>query len=83
MERIVAAAIMDEHGLIYTRPRPARHHDCYFPSCEQQPIICGFLTSDGRFVDRRIGRQIAVAAEQILPNALPHHHPILCSEDLW
>ena len=80
---IICAAIKDSRGLIYTKPRPARHHNCYFQGCEEQEITCGFLTSNGEFVDRREAYQIAQAAGQILPTALKHRAPVLFSEDLW
>ncbi len=81
--KIVCAAIMDGSGLIYTMPRPARHHDCYFEGCETQKIICGFLTSEGEFVNRREAYLLAVANNQLLPTALQHHAPALMSEDVW
>lgn len=45
----------------------------------------GFVTDAGRFVDRKQGMKIAVAADQLLP--LPgdakRSHPELFSEDVW
>lgn len=81
--KIICAAIMDADGLIYAKPRPARHHDCFFRGCEAQKVTCGFLTSAGQFVDRREAYKIAKAAGQILPTALKHHAPLLFSEDVW
>lgn len=40
----------------------------------------GFLTSEGRWVDRREGMQIAIDAEQV---EYKEHFPELFSEDLW
>lgn len=40
----------------------------------------GFMTSDGRFVDRKEALEIAIKAEQILPDAGKNE---LWSEDLW
>ena len=82
-ERILCAALRDAAGLIYTKPPPARHHDCFFRGCETQKVTCGFLTSAGRFVDRREAYKIATAAGQLLPRALKHHAPLLYSEDVW
>ena len=81
--KIVCAALMDEDGLIYSKPRPARHHDCFFKGCEAQKITCGFLTSEGEFVNRQKAYLLAVANNQLLPTALKHHAPVLMSEDVW
>ncbi len=44
----------------------------------------GFVTSDGRFVDRVEGCQIAIKAGQINQARYPHQSdPELFSEDLW
>ena len=80
--------------LVLSVPRPARHHNIFWsgnaallgggesgrivpPDAEQ-----GFLTSSGRFVDRKEGWMIAEAAKQITPH--PSLKPgTLFSEDLW
>lgn len=82
-ETIVCAAIRDSNGAVHSKPRPARHHDCFFSGCETDKITCGFVTSSGYFVDRREAYKIAVAAGQLLPTALAHHAPVLMSEDVW
>lgn len=73
VERIVAAAIRFD-GVTHTMPPPARHHtimhaldEDYWDrrglGMEEQ----GFITSDGRYVDRKEAKLIAVAADQLLP----------------
>lgn len=90
-ERIVAAAIKSG-ALIAHMPAPYRHHDIisklpfgYTLGGEQ-----GFLTSAGRFVDRREAKRIAQAANQIIASEkdakgvpFKRNHPDLFSEDLW
>lgn len=88
-ERIVSAAIK-YNGLILSLERPARHHDIihkfvsFVGSGEQ-----GFLTSDGRFVDRKEARGISEEADQIIESEIvdgvPRRriHPLLFSEDVW
>lgn len=81
---IVAAAIEYE-GVVYTLPKPMRHHniikymrDKGLPrkSVRNQ----GFVTNDGKFVDRLEGAAIALASGQIEELSYP---PNLFSEDLW
>lgn len=68
-ETIVAAAIQWE-GLTYSLPRPARHAHvlwCAADSVGKKYLsyVCqGFLTSDGRFVNRIQARHIAYMAGQ-------------------
>jgi hypothetical protein len=86
-ETITAAAISYQ-GEHYSVPVPGRHHNVFrlldetFPG--QAPFgdcVQGFLTSSGRFVDRKEGLAIATAAGQI---AKKHGNPtILFSEDMW
>ncbi len=45
--------------------------------------IQGFLTSKNRFVDRKEGRAIAIAADQILPERKKNLQKILYSEDIY
>lgn len=85
-ERIVSAAIC-YGGIVASVPRPGRHHDVIREwhaqtgqvtggKCEQ-----GFVTSEGRFVDREEGLRIANLAEQILAKAGDPSR--LFSEDMW
>ena len=85
METIECAAIRHK-GVVYHAIRPGRHHHVFQTmhalglhgeSMREQ----GFLTSSGRFVDRREGLAIASAAGQIKDKTFPHD--ILFSEDMW
>lgn len=90
--RIVAAAIRQD-GLTFTIPAPARHHDIISAMARSEidiPIVGeqGFIDSSGNFVDRCIARQIAEAADQLIPrkdSGVPFvaQHPQLFSEDVW
>lgn len=85
----IATAALRVNGEVWTLPRPARHHVLIqawgaahwkdgkagrIPEHEQ-----GFVTSKGRFVDRKEARCIAVAAKQVASL----DGEILTSEDLW
>lgn len=96
-ETIVAAAIRrldvnkawapsdGDHGrnwMTYTMPRPARHHNIlHTMPGDALDVEQGFLTSDGRYVDRVEARLLAVAAGQLLPTAYQSKN--LFSEDIW
>jgi hypothetical protein len=80
----IATAAVRRDGLIFSIPRPGRHHDI-IPLAVQAgakaPIRQGeqgFLTSEGDFVDRRWAAQIAFQAGQIIELKAK-----LYSEDLW
>ncbi len=89
-ERIVAAAIFD--GRIYSVPAPGRHHDvCVMMHNQGLPADAmkeqGFLTSYGRYVNRKEAFVIAKRENQM---ARRETHPPgsyngeeLFSEDLW
>lgn len=88
-ERIVRAACR-WGSAVYSVPPPGRHHHVFAlekpsvhtkPGAEEQ----GFLTSEGRFVDRVEGLFIAQAAGQFnRPDLRPGENPHqLYSEDLW
>ena len=69
--------------LIVTSPPPARHGTLMHPlksfvSANDQ----GFLTSTGRYVDRKEAMQIVKAANQPMTD-VPHQDDQLFSEDLW
>ncbi len=89
-ERIVAAAIQIE-GLTISLPQPARHgqalHSAEATGLSGSLLInaCeGFLTSEGRFVNRVQAKQIAHRAGQKQLRAEQDRHPRdLFSEDLW
>lgn len=88
-ERIVAAAVQIE-GVTFSLPRPARHGqvlhslDGILPDPILHMACQGFLTSDGRFVNRVMAKHIAHRAKQ--PQLRPEserHQRDLFSEDLW
>lgn len=85
-ERIVAAAMQYE-GVTISLPQPARHAQIMqssmsFMTDEQTARACqGFLTSEGRFVNRVMARQIAHVAGQN-PKTTGNDRDLF-SEDLW
>ena len=88
-ETIDRAAIW-YRGRTYSVARPGRHHDIIramdLAGIDPAHGHQGFVTSSGRFVDRREARKIAEAAGQLLPvddlGAI-RQHPELFSEDVW
>lgn len=83
-ERIIAVAI-SAFGVIASLPAPARHGDVLnklhdFNSLPLPPDTQGFLTSAGRYVNRRDAAKIALEAGQVATLEAP---PQLYSEDLW
>lgn len=85
-ERIVAAAVQYE-GVTFSLPRPARHAqvlhslDGHLPQDAIAACCQGFLTSDGRFVNRVQARHIAHLAGQN-PKTTGNSRDLF-SEDLW
>lgn len=86
VERIERAALRHD-GVVYDLLPPARHHNVIWmmrdrglPVTACSPSKQGFTTSTGRFVDRKEGAAIAIAAGQIAALQWP---PDLYSEDLW
>lgn len=86
-ETIAAAAIRHPNGLIFSAKRPYRHHHCIRAMAELKMAGLanthdqGFITSKGRYVDRREGLLIATTANQLVRKTAPEH--ILFSEDVW
>lgn len=86
MERIVSAAI-HLGGLVLSLPSPARHHTIIngaTQNLEMKPPILGtqgFMTSTGRFVNRKEACFIATEANQITVKT--GNADELYSEDLW
>lgn len=84
-ERIERAAIW-HRGICYSVPQPGRHHDVIRMMSETHGLGVeaqrhqGFRTSCERFVDRKEGARIAIAAGQVPALRWP---PDLYSEDLW
>jgi len=88
-ERIVAAAIRSRRSdIIYYLDPPARHHNII----HIMPLVGigpkrergrqGFLTSTGRFVDRKEALLIARAANQIIRRCGGDEEELF-SENLW
>ncbi len=95
VERIEAAAISLD-GVVWSVPRPGRHHDVIQHVLRKRPELDfvggaqGFVTSTGRFVGRYEAKDIARAADQIIaseigPGGVPfkRQYPELFSEDVW
>lgn len=94
-ERIAAAAIQAGELTLSQRP-PGRHHTILrsmeglgIPASHARNAEQGFVTSTGRFVDRREGMHIARAAGQLIPRAGGYMAgeistgDELFSEDVW
>lgn len=85
-ERVVCVAILHADGRRFALPRPARHHQVIAlmgPAYLERrgEHVQGFITSLGRFVNRRRARQIAELAKQL--SARAWRAPQLTSEDVW
>ena len=86
---LVQSAAIKWEGLVLSMDRPARHGDLIRElSRLGLPEAChgeqGFVTSDGKFVDRQSAYEIAMRAGQILATAqslFPGRD--LFTEDLW
>jgi hypothetical protein len=88
-ERIETAALRID-GEVWTLPRPTRHHtlgqawsQAHYKDGKNAQLLkhdSGFVTSEGRFVERVEAAAIAIAAGQIEKLNWP---PNLYSEDLW
>lgn len=88
MERIKCVAIMDVFGRLFSSDAPARHHNVLHQmknaGADHVGSDQGFLTSDGRYVDREEALKIATAAGQMKPRQPGQYNgPELFSEDLW
>jgi hypothetical protein len=85
LETCLCAAVQFPDGYVV---RGHRHHDCFrtaagIPGRADGPFVQGFLTSRGRFVDRREGQRLQLAAG--IPSADPggYRADKLYSEDLY
>jgi hypothetical protein len=83
-ERIISVAI-SAFGIVASLPAPARHGDVLRKLLNFNELIVrgdrqGFLTSAGRYVNRRDAAEIAIAAGQVDKLIAA---PDLYSEDLW
>lgn len=84
-ETIVCVAIRHA-GQVYSVPRPGRHHHVIRKMAgtglgPEAMHDQGFLTSSGRYVDRKEALRIAAAVGQIKVKTRPADR--LFSEDLW
>lgn len=84
--KVVAAAIIDDDGTVFSVPPPGRHHDVIaLMASQDRPCPCirqqGFVLSDGRYVDRKEAKVVAIAAGQLLERA--SNLDILFSECVW
>jgi len=80
MERIKAAAIRLKDGRVFTGKCHGNIIQSFPGKVDRQDTVGsqhGFVTSDGRFVDRQDARDVAVAAGQV-----PEGIGVLYSEDL-
>ena len=83
-EHIEMAAIKLPNGQVLTTPRPGRHHTIIHGFSGDDGTILsnqGFVTSTGRYVNRRVAWTIAEKAGQIIKQTGPKG--TLFSEDLW
>lgn len=89
---IVAAAIR-RNGLIFTMPRPARHHTILNHMAQKEEIDAidveqGFLTNDGQYASREEAFVTARRCQQIdvdksRSSGMSWGQRHLFSEDLW
>jgi hypothetical protein len=78
----VETAALQQDGIVYTLPRPARHCDIIHHVVKQGVSLLGslqgFVLSDGTFVDRYQAARVAYLAGQIEEGIGQ-----LYTEDLW
>lgn len=84
MEKIIESALKYPDQTIYTGKR---HSDCFQKAIEssqhsiQENPTQGFITNQGRFVDRKEARKIAIESHQCSIKTIKPNE--LLSEDLW
>ena len=82
---ILCVAIKQTDGQVFHLPRPARHGHLFAimspDKMKRVKATQGFLTDEGRFVDRVEGRKIAIEADQLIPREGGLED--LYSEDVW
>ena len=83
-----AAIIVDGEQKLFSLPRPARHTDILDHMGELGYDVFkipaqsyGFLTSEGKFVGRKLALMIAYRAHQLKPNG--HNGEELSSDNVW
>lgn len=83
---MIAQAAIRQDNIVYTLPRPARHHTIIRYMVRDLGMIIpikgeqGFTTDNGIFVNRIQAAKIAIESGQIEKLNNP---PELFSEDLW
>jgi len=82
---LIVAAACSVWGVTISAPKPARHNTIINAIGllveDHSNIVQGFLTSDGRFLDRMEAKALVAINGQ---EAIADHHPTrLYSEDLW
>lgn len=86
--RVELAAIKSMvDGLVFSVPRPGRHHDVIkLMAMKGYPIPIrghqGFLLNTGDFVGRHVGLEIATEADQLLDRCDRDYNQLF-SEDVW
>jgi hypothetical protein len=96
---IIAAAIKDSDGKIWTLPKPARHGNIILEIVKAKVAMAnhiqGFVTNDGTFLNRKEARQHAIDCKQPFycynpkdssqrfVDNNPQANGELFSEDLW
>jgi len=85
-EGYIVAAAIKQGNMICSVPKPGRHHDVIREMARAGiPIPIdgeqGFLTSEGLFVGRRLAKDIALMAGQVLSGRGGVRE--LFSEDVW
>lgn len=86
---VVAAALrISEEGVVFSLPRPNRHHNIIHALHAIQPKLAhgceqGFLLADGTFANRERALRVAYAAGQLEEKNKVGHKDLLFSEDLW
>lgn len=87
MESIIGVAIIGYDGNVYSLPKPNRHHHVIHMMVKQynHPIPIngeqGFITNEGKFVNRIEAKVIAVNNNQLTSRA--GNEEELFSEDVW
>lgn len=82
MIKIISCAIKMQNGVILSVEPPKRHHHIFIGLEWAIDGEQGFLTSEGKFVDRVSARAIAEKSGQIVHNIKSNAHELF-SERLW
>lgn len=88
-EKVDVSVIIHPDGTYFAVSRPGRHHDLvrHMASLNKAGLANvskqGFITTHGRFVDRKEALRIAVEQEQLLDMSEDARRSELFSEDLY